>query len=436
MNKTAAIILAAGKGTRMKSNLPKVMHKIAGKVMIQHVIDACPPDTDIYVVIGADMGDVATAVAPHTNIIQHTQKGTGDAAKCAKDALANFDGYIFILNGDSPFVQSETLNNLYQAAQKTGLAILGFEANDPTGYGRLITDSDSVIDIIEDKDCTDDHRQINLVNAGAYCVRGGQLFQWLDQLSDDNAQGEYYLTDIVSIAAKDSVKCAYTLADEAEVMGINSRAQLADAEYIMQAHLRAKAMDFGVTMIDPDTVYLSMDTQFGQDVIIEPNVIFGTGVCVGTGTHIHAFSHIEGTEIGEHSKIGPFARIRPKSKIGNHVEVGNFIEVNRSEFRDGAKSKHLSYIGDAIIGEKSNIGAGTVIANYDGFNKNKTTIGENVFVGSNSTLVAPLSVGDNALIAAGSTITSDVAADAIAIERGEEKILSGKAADYRRKKSA
>ena len=436
IQKTAAIILAAGKGTRMKSSMPKVMHKIAGKSMIHHVIDACPHDSDITVVIGPDMPEVAQAVAPHKTVIQQSQNGTGDAARTAREILSGFDGYIFILNGDLPFVQTRTLQNLYESAQKTGLAILGFEAADPTGYGRLVTNGDTVTEIIEEKDCNDTQRAIKLGNAGAYCVRGDKLFQWLEQLSDDNAQGEYYLTDIVSIAANEGVKCAYSLADEAEVMGVNSRAQLAEAEAVMQSHLRESVMAGGVTMVDPTTVYLSMDTQFGQDVVIEPNVVFGAGVRVGSNTHIHAFTHIEQAEIGDNAKVGPFARIRPKSKIGNHAEVGNFIEINRSEFKDGAKSKHLSYIGDAVIGEKSNIGAGTVFANYDGFNKHQCNVGQGVFVGSNSTIVAPVNIGDAAIIAAGSTITKDVKAEALAVERGEQKVIEGKATAYRKKKSA
>jgi len=435
--KTAAIILAAGKGTRMKSSLPKVMHKIAGKAMVHHVIDACPPDTDIHVIIGPGMEGLAAAVAPHKTVIQHTQNGTGDAAKCAAPALANYDGFIFILNGDLPFVQTETLIQLQTAAQKTRLAILGFMADDPSGYGRLMTtDDDHVTAIIEDKDCTDDQRRITLSNAGAYCVRGDRLFTWLDRLSNDNAQGEYYLTDIVSIAAKDGIKCAYALADETEVMGVNSRVQLAEAEKIMQDRLRTAAMAAGVTMIDPDTVYLAMDTEFAQDVVIEPHVVFGAGVRVGANTTIKAFSHIEKAEVGTQAKIGPFARIRPHSIIGNHAEVGNFIEVNRSVFKDGAKSKHLSYIGDAVIGEKTNIGAGTVFANYDGFNKNKTHVGAGVFIGSNSTIISPVTIGAQAIIAGGSTITKDVTDNAIAIERAEEKILTGKAIDYREKKSS
>ena len=433
---SASIILAAGKGTRMKSSLPKVLHQIAGQPMIHHVTTACQDAgiADMHIIIGPDMDSLASAVTPHKTHTQKEQLGTGDAVKAAKDALHNFEGYIFILYGDVPFIHPETLENLYNAATKTGMAILGFEAANPHGYGRLITSGTTVTEIVEEKDCTDAQRLVTLCNAGGYCVDGRRLFAWLDQLSDDNAQKEYYLTDIVSIAAKEGVKCAYAIAEEAEVMGINSRAQLAIAEKTLQSKLRTQAMANGVTMIDPDTVYLSTDTAFGQDVIIEPNVFFGTGVRIGSNTHIHAFSHIEGAEIGDHSSVGPFARIRPQSKIGNHATVGNFIEVNRSEFKDGSKSKHLSYIGDAVIGEKANIGAGTVIANYDGFNKNDTTVGVGAFIGSNSTLIAPLTIGDGAIIAGGSVITQNVATDAMAIARPDTTIKPGAAAEYRQKK--
>lgn len=429
---TAAIILAAGKGTRMKSKLPKVMHKVAGKPMINHVIDACA-GSDITVIIGADMPEMVAAVAPHNTAIQQTQNGTGDAVKAARQTLENYDGSVFILNGDGPFITAETLEALRLASHKTGLAVVGCDFEDPTGYGRFIIKDDHVTEIIEEKDCTPDQRDITIANAGIYCVDGQKLFGWLDQLSNENAQGEYYLTDIVSIAAKNGVSCAYTLAGETEVMGVNSREQLAEAEFILQCELRHHAMQSGVTMIDPDSVFLSVDTQFGMDVIIEPNVFIGAGVRVNDNTHIHAFSHIEGSDIGSNSEIGPFARIRPKSKIGDNVTVGNFIEVNRSEFKNGSKSKHLSYIGDAVIGEKSNIGAGTVFANYDGFNKHISTTGEGVFVGSNSTIVSPVNIGAGAMIAAGSTITKNIDSDALAVAREKEFVRDGWARDYRAK---
>ena len=429
---SSAIILAAGKGTRMKSSMPKVMHKVAGRTMIDHVIHACT-DMDITIVISPDMPELAKAVSPHKTVIQHKQLGTGDAVKAAHTELGHYDGAIFILYGDCPFIETQTLEALLEAAQKTGLSILGFETDNPKGYGRLVIMDDVVSEIVEDKDCTPDQKALTTCNAGVYCVTGGRLFCWLDKLSNDNAQGEYYLTDMVSIAKTENIDCAYVLTDETQVLGVNSRSQLAQAEFVMQEKLRKQAMDNGVTMIDPQSVYLSIDTKFSQDVIIEPNVVIGSNVCVGKGTHIHAFSHIEGAEIGANAQIGPFARIRPKSKIGDNVTVGNFIEVNRSEFKTGSKSKHLSYIGDAIIGEKTNIGAGTVIANYDGFNKHQTTIGNNVFVGSNSTLVSPMTIGDGAMIGAGSTVTKNIAADALAVARVKEFTREGWALSYRTK---
>lgn len=431
----AAIILAAGMGTRMKSTIPKVMHKVAGRPMVNHVISACENASidNITIIVGPDMDNLITAVSPHKTVTQYDRNGTGDAAKIARKNLDGFNGSIFILNGDGPFITDETLNRLEIASQKTGLAVLGCEFENPYGYGRFITDGDYVSAIVEEKDCTDEQRKIHLANTGVYCVSGQYLFNWLDKVTNDNAQGEYYLTDIVGIAAQEGVQCAYTTAQEYEVMGINDRIQLADAENIMQSQLRYQAMENGVTMIDPETVYLSVDTQFGRDVIIEPNVVIGGGVKIGDNTHIHAFSHIEGASIGDKASVGPFARIRPKSKIGNHVTVGNFIEVNRSEFKDGSKSKHLSYVGDAIIGEKTNIGAGTVFANYDGFNKHVSTTGEGVFVGSNSTIVSPVNIGHGAMVAAGSTVTQDIDVDALAVGRSKERVLPGWAKKYREK---
>lgn len=421
----------------MKSSLPKVLHPLANKPIIHHVTDTCKHAgiDDMVIVIAPDMPELAKAVNPIHTEIQTEALGTGDAAKAAKNALQNYDGYIFILYGDTPFVQTATLDKLYVMARETGLAVLGFETDTPFGYGRLITnDKHHVTKIVEEKDCTPEQRKVTLCNAGAYCVKGDKLFQWLDQISNDNAQNEYYLTDLIAIAAQDGTFCSYALGEITETVGINSRSQLADAEKIIQKRLRQQAMDQGVTMIDPDTVYLSTDTQFENDITIEPNVFIGNGVSIGQGTVIHAFSHLEGVIVGQHASVGPFARLRPKSKIGNHVSVGNFIEVNRSEFKDGSKSKHLSYIGDAVIGEKTNIGAGTVFANYDGFNKNTTIVEQGSFIGSNSTIIAPLTVGEGSIVAAGSTITHDVDANALAVGRAKQVISEGWAVSYRQRK--
>ena len=431
----SAIILAAGKGTRMKSSMPKIMHKIAGVPMISHVIQNCEDAhiNDIYCVINDTMDNINDVVSPHKTVIQKTQNGTADAVIAVKDHLKDHDGYITILCGDAPFISSDTLKELSKVAEKSGMAIIGFHADNPTGYGRLIADDNHVRGIIEEKDCSDIQRQITLCNGGAYCVKASKLFQWLDKVSNLNAQGEYYLTDIVSIATDDGVDCGYYMATQDELIGINSRVQLAQAEKIMQDKLRDNAMNNGVTMIAPETVYLSMDTIFGRDIIIEPNVFIGAGVHIGDNTHIHANSHIAGADIGKNAEIGPFARIRPKSKIGNNACVGNFIEVNRSEFKDGAKSKHVSYIGDAVIGEKTNIGAGTVFANYDGFNKHVSTTGKGSFIGSNSTIISPITIGDGAFIAAGSTIAKNVNADALAVSRAKQLSRDGWTTQYRAK---
>lgn len=435
-HKTASIILAAGKGTRMKSVLPKVMHNLGGMPIIRHVTESCRKAgiDDIYVVIAEGMNDVADAVAPFKTVIQKNQNGTGDAVMAARDALNNFDGPVLVLAGDVPFIRAETLTALVDASHETGLAVLGFEAKDPTGYGRFITKfKDTVSEIVEDRDCTPDQKKITLCNAGHFCVDGKRLFQWLEKINNNNAQGEYYLTDIVSVAAAEDIACKFVTAPEDEVMGINSRIQLAQAENILQTRLRQNAMENGVTMIDPSCVYLCADTVLAADVIIEPNVFFGPGVTIGTGTIIHSFSHIEGAKIGEKTSVGPFARIRPKSVIGNEAHVGNFVEVNRSELKTGSKAKHMSYLGDVTIGEKSNIGAGTVFANYDGYNKLHTSLGQNVFIGSNSTIVAPVTIGDGAYIAAGGTITMDIEADALAIARNRPVIRDGWAAEHRAK---
>jgi bifunctional UDP-N-acetylglucosamine pyrophosphorylase/glucosamine-1-phosphate N-acetyltransferase len=437
MNNIAAIILAAGKGTRMKSSLPKVMHHLANEPIISHVLRACnfiPSDHQI-VVIGEGMDDLAQVVSPAKTVVQTSQNGTGDAAKTAHPILKNFDGFVFIILGDGPLIQSETLQSLHEKARETGIAVLGFEAKNPKGYGRLVRDEGgSLSAIIEDKDCSDDQRQINLCNAGTFCVDGKRLFDWLDRIENNNSQGEYYLTDIVEIAKNDGVICGYVIADEEEVMGLNSRRQLADVEKIMQNRLRDQAMDSGVTLMDPDTVYLSADTIIANDVVIEPNVFIGRGVTIGAGSRIKSFSYLERCSIGENSEIGPFARVRPKSKIGNNVSIGNFIEVNRSEVQDGAKSKHISYLGDTTIGPNTNVGAGTIIANYDGFLKNKTHIGSDVFIGSNTTLIAPLSIKDGAIIAAGSVITDNVGDNDLAIARAKQNNIEGWAEEYRARK--
>jgi bifunctional UDP-N-acetylglucosamine pyrophosphorylase/glucosamine-1-phosphate N-acetyltransferase len=435
----AFIILAAGKGTRMKSSKPKVLHEIANTPMIRHIIEqaeALDPE-QIVTVVAPDMDDVSATVAPHSTAIQHQQNGTGDAVKAAKDTLKDFDGQIIIMIGDTPLITAETLQNLRDAASKTGLSVLGMECDDPSGYGRLITDENNfVTEIVEHKDCEEDQRAITLCNAGHFCADAKLLWDCLDELKSNNAQGEYYLTDIVALAAQKGKKCSLTVTSEEEAMGVNSRAQLAETEFLMQHRLREQALDNGVTMIDPDSVFLSLDTVFGQDVRLEPNIYIGPKVSIGTGSTIYAYSHIVETVIGEHVEIGPFARLRGQARIDNKAAIGNFVEVKKSHFQEGAKAKHLAYLGDAEIGKKTNISAGVITVNYDGFDKHKTTIGAGVMVGCDTTLVAPVSIGDGAYIAAGSTITTNVTADSLAVARNRPIIREGWAASYRKRKQA
>lgn len=439
MNKTplACVILAAGQGSRMKSSKPKVLHEIAGKPMISHVIGACEAldPEHIIVVIAPGMDDVAAACAPHKTVIQEQQNGTGDAAAAAKSALEGFDGNVLILIGDAPLIKTETLAALAGASEASGLAVLGMDVDDPHGYGRLITDEDwSVTAIVEDRDCSDEQRFISLCNAGDFCVSSRHLFDWLSALENDNDQGEYYLTDIVKIAASKGIKCGLHVAEPSETLGVNSRAQLAEAEWTMQNRLRLAAMENGVTMIDPETVYLSADTQFGQDVVIEPNVFFGSGVTVGNSVTIHASTHLADTRLADNVEVGPFARLRGNAQLDEGAVIGNFVEVKKSHFHAGAKAKHLAYIGDATVGQKTNISAGVITVNYDGFDKHHTTIGSGVMVGCNTALVAPVTIGDGAYIAAGSAITKDVAQDALAVARNRPIIREGWAVSYRDKK--
>lgn len=436
----AFIILAAGKGTRMKSDKPKVLHEVAGLPMIQHIIkqaESLDPKK-IIVVTAPDMDDVAKAVHPHEVAVQKTQLGTGDAVKAALPQLDGFEGDVIILIGDAPLITHATLADLRDAASETGLSVLGMDAEDPTGYGRLITDIDEewVNAIVEDKDCDNDQKDITLCNAGNFCVASSLLKDCLERLENNNAQAEYYLTDIVGLANDKGVKCGLAVTDEIEAMGVNSRNQLAQAEWVMQTRLRQKAMDMGVTMIDPESVYLSMDTVFDPDVTLEPGVFIGKGVSIAKGAIIYAYSHLQDVVISEDVTVGPFARLRGGAQLDKSASVGNFVEVKKSHFKEGAKAKHLAYLGDADVGKKSNISAGVITVNYDGFDKHRTTIGDGVMVGCDTTLVAPVKVGDGAYIAAGSTITTDVAADALAVARNRPIIRDGWAASNRKKKSA
>lgn len=427
---TAAIILAAGKGTRMKSELPKVMHPIANFPMVAHAMKqalaaGCSP---LCLVIAPGMHQVvSTARGVEGDVLVATQTealGTGHAVLAAREALADFEGNLLVLYGDTPLVTAETmskLNDALMADPRCAVAVLGFIPADAGDYGRLVVADDVLERIVEAREATAEERAIRLCNSGVVALRGNVAWEFLNRIDNANAKGEYYLTDIVGIARAAGYNARVVEASADEVLGVNSRNELAQAEAIFQARARAQHMTNGVTLLDPSSVYFSADTTIEPDTLIEPHVFFGPNVAIATGAHIKAFSHIEGSVVGAHSVVGPFARLRPGTNLGEHVKVGNFVELKKSEIADGVKISHLSYVGDATIGEDSNIGAGTITCNYDGYNKYRTTIGRDVFVGSNSALVAPLSIGSGAIIAAGSVITEDVGADALGLARTRQQ---------------
>lgn len=442
----AAIVLAAGKGVRMKSALPKVLHPVAGRPMIAHVMDRLrdlAPER-MAVVIGPDMAEVARAVRPAATVVQDRPLGTAHAAACAREAMAGFRGDVLIVFGDTPLLSTATLEAALAARRGGGapaVAALGFTPADPAGYGRMVLGRDGSLEaIVEDRDASPGQRAIGLCNAGVMAVAGEHLFGLLaavEATGAANAAGEYYLTDIVAAARARGLACAAVeAADGDDVRGVNTRAELAAAEAIMQARLRRAAMAGGATLPDPDTVYFSYDTELGRDVTVGPQVVFGGGVTVGDGAEIRAFSHIDGAEIEAGAVVGPFARLRPGTRIGRGAQVGNFVEVKAAEIEAGAKANHLSYIGDARVGEGANVGAGAITCNYDGFAKSRTEIGAGAFIGSNASLVAPLSVGAGAIVGAGSVITADVPADALAVERNGQRVKPGWAAAYRSRKRA
>ncbi len=440
-HKFSSIILAAGKGTRMVSHLPKVMHKLAGQPLIAHVLDAVAPlhPEKAVLVIAPDMEDVRKAAssfyANSTFAIQDKQFGTGHAVRCAEKELGNgYAGTILILYGDTPLISSETLLRMLDASTSADVVVLGMHLDDPTGYGRLITDAGGRLEeIVECRDATPEQKRVTLGNSGVMAVHGRQLFPLLSRIEPNNAAGEYYLTDIVAEANQANLHCRVVTADAGELLGINSREQLAEAEEVVQKRLRRNAMAKGATLVDPETVYFSSDTKLGKDVIIQPNVVFLPEVVVEDGAEIRSFSHLEGARVKAGATVGPFARLRPGAVIGEEAHVGNFVEVKKSTLARGAKANHLSYIGDAEVGEGANIGAGTITCNYDGINKHKTVIGDHAFIGSNTSLVAPVTVGAGAIIGAGSVITEDVDGDALAIARGKQVSKAGKAKELRLK---
>ncbi|MDQ0301549.1 bifunctional UDP-N-acetylglucosamine diphosphorylase/glucosamine-1-phosphate N-acetyltransferase GlmU [Ancylobacter polymorphus] len=443
MRQLLVIVLAAGEGTRMRSALPKVLHAVAGRPMVAHVLDAAlaAGAARLAVVIGPDHDKVATEVrrvAPEAEIfVQTERRGTAHAVLAARAALERGFDDVVVMYGDTPLVQPETLAALRAPlAEGAGVAVLGFRPADPTGYGRLVTEGGELLAIREEKEASAAERAIRLCNAGLMALDGRAALGLLDQVDDANAKREFYLTDVVSIARVQGRAAAVCEVAAEEVAGVNSRAQLAEAEAILQQRLRARALEAGVTLVAPETVFLSADTRFGRDVIVEPNVVFGPGVRVEEGATIRAFSHVEGAHVGPGAIVGPFARLRPGAALGQGVHVGNFVEIKASDLAAGAKVNHLSYVGDSSVGANTNIGAGTITCNYDGFRKHRTTIGANAFVGTNSLLVAPVSVGDGAYIGTGSVITDDVPADALAIGRARQVNKPGLAARLRARLSA
>jgi bifunctional UDP-N-acetylglucosamine pyrophosphorylase/glucosamine-1-phosphate N-acetyltransferase len=442
MTEIAAIVLAAGKGTRMKSALPKVLHRIAGRSMVGHVLDnlAALKVAKTAVVIAPGMDAVAKEVAPHAVAIQQEQLGTAHAAAVARNAVGRIDGTVLVLFGDSPFVTAETIGRMVarrEGPDRPTVVVLGMRPKDPGGYGRLITDAQGNLGaIVEHRDADEKQRAIGLCNSGVMAIDGAVLWELIDAIGNKNVKQEYYLTDIVGVARARGFSAVVVEAPADELIGINSRAELAAAEALCQERLRARAFDNGVTMADPTSVFLCADTKLGRDVTIGPNVVFGPGVTVADTVEIRAFCHIEGAVIESGAVLGPFARLRPGSKIGRDAHVGNFVETKNATLGKGAKANHLTYLGDAEVGAKSNIGAGTITCNYDGFLKEKTTIGDNVFIGSNAALVAPVTIGEGAMVAAGSVITRDVEPGAMAIARGTQMDKPGWAAKFRAAREA
>ncbi|WP_445810004.1 bifunctional UDP-N-acetylglucosamine diphosphorylase/glucosamine-1-phosphate N-acetyltransferase GlmU [Yoonia sp.] len=427
----AVIILGAGLGTRMNSDLPKVLHPIAGAPMLVHAMQAAMVLDPLrcVVVAGYEAAQVQKAALAHdpdvTVVVQAEQLGTGHAVAQAQAALADFVGDALVLYGDTPFIRPDTLEAMIEARQTHDIVVLGFEAEEPARYGRLILKGGQLDRIVEYKDATDDERAVTLCNSGVIAADAATLFDLVAAIGNDNAAGEYYLTDIIAIARARGLTATVVECAEAETLGINSRFELAQAEALFQNAARMTALDDGVTLIAPETVYFAYDTVIGRDAVIEPNVVFGPGVTVESGATIRAFSHLEGCHVSRGAIVGPYARLRPGAELAENTRVGNFVEVKNAVIAEGAKVNHLSYIGDADIGPRSNIGAGTITCNYDGVSKHHTTIGADVFIGSNTMLVAPVSVGDAAMTASGSVITRDVPAGDLAVARARQDNKAG-----------
>lgn len=436
----AVVVLAAGAGTRMKSALPKVLHPLANRPMLRHVLDnvAALKPARIVGVVAPGANDVAAAFAPHATVVQKKPLGTGDAARAALGALRGHTGPVLVVFGDAPLVTTASLKRLLSACAKerAAVGVLGFVAGDPSPYGRLIVHRGMLEKIVESKDADEIERTVDFCNSGVMCLDGRLIAGLLAGIKNNNAKREFYLTDAVALARAAGHKAIAVEGEEAEFQGINSRAELAVAERALQQRLRAAAMMGGVTMIDPDTVWLSADTKLASDIVIGPNVRFGPGVEIAANVEIRAFCDIEGARIGRGAIVGPFTRIRPGSEVAEDVHIGNFVELKATRMGRGAKANHLAYLGDADIGAASNIGAGTIAVNYDGFGKWRTVIADDVFIGSNSSLVAPVRIGKGANVSAGSVVTEDVPADGLAFGRARQVTKKGRAAALRVKLKA
>ncbi|MBV2360544.1 bifunctional UDP-N-acetylglucosamine diphosphorylase/glucosamine-1-phosphate N-acetyltransferase GlmU [Thalassococcus sp. CAU 1522] len=430
----ALIILAAGKGTRMESDLPKVLHPIAQAPMLWHAMRAGQVlEPSATVVVAGHEAEAVKAAAQDFDpdaqvVIQAEQLGTAHAVARARPALSDFDGDALVLYGDTPFIRPETLQAMAEARRTHDIVVLGFDAADPGRYGRLVMQDDTLERIVEFKDATDEERAITFCNSGVIAAEAKTLFDLVDAVGNENAAQEYYLTDIIAIARDRGLTATAVRCDETETLGVNSRAELAGAEAAFQARARSALMENGVTLQAPDTVFLAWDTVIGRDAMLEPNIVFGPGVTIETGARIRSFSHIEGAHVSRGAIVGPFARLRPGAELAEDVHVGNFCEIKNARLDEGVKVNHLSYVGDAEIGERTNVGAGTITCNYDGVFKHRTVIGKRAFIGSNTMLVAPVSLGDGAMTGSGSTITEDVPAGALALSRVKQSNRPGLAA--------
>ena len=431
----AAIILAAGKSTRMKSSRSKVLHDVGGRSMLAWVTDlARSVDVDRVVCVVGEANHDVRAAAESLGLdiaVQEPQQGTGHAVQCAKDALMGFTGHVAVLYADTPLIETQTLESVFDVLGTHEVCVLGFEPEDAGAYGRLITDGDTLTAIVEAKEASPEQLAVKLCNSGVMAASAANMFSAVDRVTNDNVKGEYYLTDIVEILNSDGKKAGVVRASETEVIGVNSRADLAIAEKAFQDRMRERFMAAGVTLRDPESIYFSWDTQIDQDAEVGANTVIGPNVKIGSGTVIHPFCHIEGAEIGQGVQIGPFARLRPGTQMQDGSKAGNFVETKKAVIGKGSKINHLSYIGDARLGEGVNVGAGTITCNYDGYNKHLTQIGDGAFIGTNSSLVAPVKIGAGAYLGSGGVVTDDVPDDALALARAGQVNKAGWAARYR-----